>query len=552
MLSFKSYLPDDKDFGYSNHDEDPCTSLFEQYLNQDPVSLGDSADDSHGFQAFDFAFDAETESSESCSADSKLSSSQPAQHQPLAILNSAPIQEPLPLRVRPKLLSGDAPGRSISSSELLNLEGRANHHAHSTKTPVSSTLSPAAPTLRRKAKFCTPVTETLRGRSHRVTKTPSAEMIRPGYHQDNSSYNEWTQRFEQISIQAPTANLESSPPRNAGTYRDKRPSRITTSFDPRVRQQQGCNNPNSSQGSAPQNSHLHHAATAPLPQEWQNHGLPGPSPMTSTDYNYINKPQLERSQTQQHLRHPSSWDYGPVSPLTPDFISPNHVQPHWLHSLNSNTHSYHENGTTLQSTPAIQNNPVQDFTSQDLGGFQYEQYVQFVNEDPSNEYSVLSPDRFFTPIAEFLATPLPPDSSRATPHTPPPRSTSPSPPLHTPSKPHTRSKSTHHRRQKSLSTLKSPRSATTLKHPKSAHSLKSPSKSTSTSTSGTFGFVNFTEADKGKILTGVAPSGSSKTKARREMEAVEKKRKMSLAAVRAVEEAGGDVEVLRREGVFDE
>jgi len=64
--------------------------------------------------------------------------------------------------------------------------------------------------------------------------------------------------------------------------------------------------------------------------------------------------------------------------------------------------------------------------------------------------------------------------------------------------------------------------------------------------------VNFTEADKGKILTGVAPSGSSKTKARREMEAVEKKRKMSLAAVRAVEEAGGDVEVLRRGGIFDE
>jgi len=63
--------------------------------------------------------------------------------------------------------------------------------------------------------------------------------------------------------------------------------------------------------------------------------------------------------------------------------------------------------------------------------------------------------------------------------------------------------------------------------------------------------VNFTEADKGKILTGVAPSGSSKTKARRELEAADRKRRMSLAALRAVEEAGGDVEVLKRVEEFE-
>ena len=39
----------------------------------------------------------------------------------------------------------------------------------------------------------------------------------------------------------------------------------------------------------------------------------------------------------------------------------------------------------------------------------------------------------------------------------------------------------------------------------------------------------------------MAPSGSSKTKARREQEANEKKRKLSLAALRAIQEAGGDV-----------
>ncbi|KAF2404054.1 hypothetical protein EJ06DRAFT_304225 [Trichodelitschia bisporula] len=60
------------------------------------------------------------------------------------------------------------------------------------------------------------------------------------------------------------------------------------------------------------------------------------------------------------------------------------------------------------------------------------------------------------------------------------------------------------------------------------------------------GFVNFTPEDKRKILNGVAPSGSSKTKARREKEAAEKQRKLSEAARKAVIEAGGDVSLLER------
>jgi hypothetical protein len=63
---------------------------------------------------------------------------------------------------------------------------------------------------------------------------------------------------------------------------------------------------------------------------------------------------------------------------------------------------------------------------------------------------------------------------------------------------------------------------------------------------GNVGFVNFTPHDSRKILTGVAPSGSSKTKARREKEAAEKRRKLSQAAMKAVMEAGGDVDSLRR------
>lgn len=57
-------------------------------------------------------------------------------------------------------------------------------------------------------------------------------------------------------------------------------------------------------------------------------------------------------------------------------------------------------------------------------------------------------------------------------------------------------------------------------------------------------FCNFTPMDKGRILSGVAPSGSSKTKARREKEAQERRRRLSEAALRAVERAGGDVREL--------
>ena len=66
-----------------------------------------------------------------------------------------------------------------------------------------------------------------------------------------------------------------------------------------------------------------------------------------------------------------------------------------------------------------------------------------------------------------------------------------------------------------------------------------------------FGFVNFTQNDSGILMTGVAPSGSSKTKARREKEAAEKKRKMKEEIVKAVRAAGGVVDVQRLADVCD-
>ncbi|KAF2703255.1 hypothetical protein K504DRAFT_392907 [Pleomassaria siparia CBS 279.74] len=88
-------------------------------------------------------------------------------------------------------------------------------------------------------------------------------------------------------------------------------------------------------------------------------------------------------------------------------------------------------------------------------------------------------------------------------------------------------------------------SATTHHHRKS--SISSANQSTGRTS---VGFVNFTPDDSKKILTGVAPSGSSKTKARREKEAADKRRRLSQAAVKAVIEAGGDLARLEKEGLL--
>jgi hypothetical protein len=73
------------------------------------------------------------------------------------------------------------------------------------------------------------------------------------------------------------------------------------------------------------------------------------------------------------------------------------------------------------------------------------------------------------------------------------------------------------------------------------HSRKSSSDHKLSRASKAGGFVNYTTSDSEKLLTGVAPSGSSKTKARREREAAERWRRFSQAAAKAVAEAGGEI-----------
>jgi hypothetical protein len=103
-----------------------------------------------------------------------------------------------------------------------------------------------------------------------------------------------------------------------------------------------------------------------------------------------------------------------------------------------------------------------------------------------------------------------------------------------------------HRRRPSNHSSHHRSSISVSQHWKSSNSSSQSSRQLLTGSLGSVGFVNFTPEDSRKILTGVAPSGSSKTKARREKEAADKRRKLSQATVKAVMEAGGDMDSIRR------
>ena len=238
MLNMGYYRGIDKDFGSTTtQTQDPCDDFFDQWLNQDTTTISDTADGSDDLHDFDFAFDEETLSSGSCSAGSKTTSLPSSQGPPASSLRFSPPQVTLPLRRHPSLVRCEAPTlkSAISSGELLNLEGKLSHRIIQTKAPSTSSSTSAVPTLggtlRRKAKFCVPAPDPQRGRSQKVSKAPSSEMMHPSYHyrQDTPSCHEWTQRFEQISLQTPNNTLQISPPRTRGSFRDNRPSNIVTS-----------------------------------------------------------------------------------------------------------------------------------------------------------------------------------------------------------------------------------------------------------------------------------------------------------------------------------
>lgn len=155
------------------------------------------------------------------------------------------------------------------------------------------------------------------------------------------------------------------------------------------------------------------------------------------------------------------------------------------------------------------------------GGFMIQDHLYYggMNDDSFNDFFLETTQHFQSTESEAYSPTFTPTTQTyiSSPPTPPPCSSRPTV---------SKSSSKHRkscRRKSSVGMLRSP---------------------------NPFGFVNYTPGDSQKILAGVAPSGSSKTKARREQEAHEKKRKLSLAAEKVIKEAGGDVEQLRASGLL--
>lgn len=171
------------------------------------------------------------------------------------------------------------------------------------------------------------------------------------------------------------------------------------------------------------------------------------------------------------------------------------------------------------------------------------------DHNPSSTASLSATAASFSPTSAY--PPLPPLKSHTyhevfsptSPFTTPRRGNHPSPDRSASISPTNTTRSTRQTSPTRSSRRKSmgnPKASGVSKTPRTPRTPKTPGGGFEMS------FVNMTAADSAKLLNDVAPSGSSKTRARREQEARDKRRRLSEAAVRAVRRAGGDVKALEK------
>ncbi|MCJ1416934.1 hypothetical protein MMC32_003273 [Xylographa parallela] len=499
-------LFEDKDLGVLSPSLDHSfENFFDQYFSQEE-DFPDSSDNSNESNFFedlgaglsgDISFDEQ----------SAIKPSSP-QYQPLHSRTAnawrqhkaalVPQSQKLVHRMRPD-------GVAISGNELLNLEGKAQLHQADFPAPLSKPNTPPYTTRRVKQSSCSgsPVTPTRS--THRVSKTHvPPKMMRPSFYakQDSPTSAEWTERFQHFSLQTPPQIFPLSPPSSAVLPQHSQSSGLILS----------------------------------------DHNLEALSPISPTTF--VHNPARARKQsrmsadnsytpTMQESRNSSMWLSNSNFDFSADLQSElsDFSRPLPVNEQELQTHSQ----TLMQSMDFMQ--MPTDFGNQGL-------MIQcgplddpFQDMQPSKEYlaSAFDPFHIDSTIEEdenyssdlTTGTGIPRTHNIQSPY----RSQSPSPPSTPLHLSKSRRQSRHSRRKSS--------SYSTPKTPK-----------TPTGGVGAVGFVNYTRSDSRKILTGVAPSGSSKTKARREKEASDRRRKLSEAAAKAVKDAGGDVEALRKEGLL--
>lgn len=541
MLTFSSlesaFPSEDKGLDYTSSLDDRFNDLFDEYVRQD----SSPSDRSHVFEYLDFPpIDDDTTSSGSNVGDCVFNSiNSPKTARPhkfqQANLRCTQSQEILPSQAYQRFSRLETPKAAISGAELLNLEEKRGLPIR--LSPASSSPTPAAPPLRRKTRFSTISPETLRHKNHKVSKSPGigvsdpSKMMRSSYYYGHEmpSFTDCTQKLEQISLHAPFHGLPISPLPPEVLFHDKKRGAdvgLNSGSPPNKCLQREVSDEYFTpvRGGLPEMAEFNpipSPAAYPPPEE--------PTPRYPTMASGGLRETRSRARA-QHTRTPpltdqlSSWEKATASTASFEFtISPSAVHSDWPADLLDSSNGYYEHVGASQSAPALAHRGG-DFSGED-DIMSSHPFDQFINEDPSHDYLA-------SPMDPFQSTALgmyPPMFSPTVPisraRTPSSRASSPcpsqSPTSKSPSKQRRRSKSS--RRKGSAGVLRSP---------------------------NTVGFVNFTPNDSQKILTGVAPSGSSKTKARREQEANEKRRRLSEAAEKILVESGGDLEKLRASGLF--
>ncbi|KAL9609748.1 MAG: hypothetical protein Q9167_005504 [Letrouitia subvulpina] len=431
--------------------------------------------------------------------------------QPRNFVSSSRLEKPQPVVSGLQLLQ-DVEGRSAPISALdspLTL--------HSPTKPTQS--------LRRKPKFNATQTRTFPIQGNQINKSTckttidSSSTMHCAYHYNYEEQQapEWTQRFEQIRLQSPTQFSTSTP---SSSLYDEMPALIPSPRRNTLREQFLHEEKMEEQVVAPHVSHCSFEATSSRASQAltvHQQTLERPIANLSSHPPVLEHPISQSSPWAPSVNESSSFDCA---------ISPDQIYANWVQG---NTQPYCGNVVASQSAPSLAHGlPSVDLTAED---------PSFNAYPPDHQTTIFHPT--ITNNVSYEYPPPPPalapyptgSSSSAQPASSASRRTVPR---------HRSSKSLSHQNRKS-------KSASNLRST-NGHKLSSSMSAPPTQTQ----FLNFTPSDSQKILTGVAPSGSSKTKARREMEASERNRKLSLAAMRLVERAGGDVKVLREEGLLVE
>ncbi|KAL8731657.1 MAG: hypothetical protein Q9181_004233 [Wetmoreana brouardii] len=530
---------EDKGFVYSAQIlEEPFGEFFDHELTHTISSLGNDGHETNAFDFPDIFTDGETTSSASYVTDSTSSaSSQPRfkisqdrnrSEDTLSLPKTAFLPQNYSSRGRREKLQPAVSGLEL----LLDIEGQATSRHHSSDPPHSAPPNVSTLPLRRKPRF-RPVKSTgVHNRDHRTPKPPTPpvkeqpKMIRPSYcfRHESPQPQEWTHSLEQLSLQPALNDFSLSTP---SSMVPQCPSDLRTPRHMTLRDQflQGEKNgghttPHTSSGADfDANFGTVRITSHQLTREEQG------NPFEAFDHREGNLDFEPEHQLRQYASWAPSVDASSDTTYT---LSTNQAARTWNHGLPEPADSYYTNINASKSAPTLPCQITAEASIENLEAMGDTLSIFFGEEPRGEPMAGLAYPYIVDAVPSQYPPPPPmlkPSSMQEQSHAPTRRPSTP--PATSSSRTRWRSKSAH-RRNKSAGNLKSPKSPATM------------------------GFVNFTPNDSKRILTGVAPSGSSKTKARREQEANEKKRKLSLAVLRAVEEAGGDPEPLRKEGLLIE